>query len=338
MQYTQLHLNQLNFEKPDSWPRNNTRKGFGFGLLKAAEQDPAVVGLCADLTESLRMTDFAQRFPNRFFEMGVAEQNMMGVAAGLAMAGKVPFAASYAVFSPGLSWAQLRMSVCYSNLNVKVVGSHAGLNVGPDGATHQALEDIALTRVLPNLTVISPCDQDQAAAATLAAAKHPGAVYLRLARADSTQLTTPKTPFVIGQAQLFKPGSDLTIIATGQMVIKALEAAHHLTAHNISAEVINVHTIKPLDRDTLLESAAKTKGVVVVEEHQQAGGLGSAVAELLSQELPTPMQLVGVANRFGESGKPDELHLKYGLTVDHIMQAARKVLWHRKRGYYVHTL
>lgn len=314
------------------------RDGFGQGLLEAAARNSNVVGLCADLTESVRMHHFAKQFPERFIEVGVAEQNLVGVAAGTALAGKIPFAASYAVFSPGRSWDQTRVSVCYSNLNVKLVGGHAGITVGPDGASHQALEDIAITRVLPNMTVIVPCDQDQAYKATMAAAEHVGPLYLRLSRIKTVSLTTARTHFEIGKAQLFKEGKDVSIIATGIMVHTALQAAAELASHNISAEVINMHTIKPIDRDAILNSALKTKAVVTAEEHQVTGGLGGAVAEVLSSELPTPLQRVGVKNTFGESGQPNELLEKYGLTSSSIKKAVHEVLKMKKRGAYVNTL
>lgn len=314
------------------------RDGYGQGLVEAGENNPQVVALCADLTGSVRMQDFADQFPDRFFQVGVAEQNLVGVAAGLALTNKIPVAGSYAVFSPGRSWDQLRVSVCYSNVNVKILGGHAGITVGPDGATHQALEDIAITRVLPNLTVISPCDEDQAQKAMMAAIEYSGPVYLRSSRIKTTKLTTPETNFEIGKAQVFKAGSDVSLIATGIMVEVALNAAHELAKKDISAEVINLHTIKPLDRDTILASVAKTKAVVTAEEHQVAGGMGSAVAELLSEELPVPIKKVGVRNTFGESGQPPELLEKYGLTVEDITQAAHQALKMKQKGAYVHTL
>jgi len=302
------------------------RDGFGQGLLEAAAKNSQVVGLCADVTESVRMLPFAQQFPARFIEVGVAEQNLVGVAAGLALAGKIPFAASYAVFSPGRSWDQLRVSVCYSNLNVKIIGGHTGLNVGPDGATHQALEDIALTRVLPNLTIVVPCDAEEARKATLAMAEHTGPCYLRLGREKVQDLTTAETPFKLAQALTFRQGSDCTIIACGLMVQEALKAATELETEGLSIRVINLHTIKPLDTQTVLQAARETGAIVTAEEHQQAGGMGSAVAEVVSAEYPVPIKIVGVSDTFGESGTAPQLLEKYGLTATAIKEAVKVVL------------
>lgn len=297
-----------------------TRDGFGAGVVMAGEEDANVFVLCADLTESTRVQAFKDKFPGRFVETGVAEQNMAGIAAGLALEGKVPFMASYAVFSPGRNWDQIRVSICYSRANVKIVGAHAGLSVGPDGATHQALEDIAITRVLPNLTVISPCDSEEAKKATIAAAKHVGPVYLRLSREPTAIITSPKTPFEIGKAQMFVEGKDITLVATGPILSEALKAAMELeTNHNITCNVINVATLKPLDEATILDSAKKTGKVVTVEEHQVAGGLGGAVAELLSEKCPLPVMRIGVNDTFGESGHPLLLWEKYGLSAKHIV-------------------
>lgn len=307
--------------------RGSIRDGFGKALAELGAQNEQVVAVSADLTESTRLNYFREAFPKRFVQVGVAEQNLIGVAAGLALAGKIPFAASFAVFSPGRSWDQVRVSVCYSNLNVKIIGGHAGLTVGPDGATHQALEDIAITRVLPNMTVIVPCDENQTAAATRAIAKHEGPCYLRLSRAKPIKITTPETPFEIGKAQLIKEGTDITLVATGIMVEHALFAAQELQAkHNISAEVINMHTIKPLDTKTLLTTTKKTGKVITVEEHQKIGGLGSAVAEFLSQEFPVPMSIIGIEDTFGESGDADDLMTKYKLTVEEIVHQAKQKL------------
>lgn len=302
-------------------PRGSIRDGFGKALAELGTENEQVVAVSADLTESTRLNYFKEAFPKRFVQVGVAEQNLIGVAAGLAMVGKIPFAASFAVFNPGRSWDQIRVSVCYSNLNVKVVGGHAGITVGPDGATHQALEDIAITRVLPNMTVVIPCDENQAAAATKAVAKHVGPCYLRLSRATPVTITSPETPFEIGKAQLLKEGTDITLIATGIMVEHALVAAQELQKnHSISAEVINMHTIKPLDKQALLRTAKKTGKVITLEEHQQIGGLGSAVAEFLSQEYPVPIKIIGIDDTFGESGTSDELLSKYGLNNAQIMK------------------
>ncbi|BCX14246.1 MAG: transketolase [Candidatus Dojkabacteria bacterium] len=311
----------LNYTDPNL-AKLPTRDGFGQGLLEVAKQNSKIVGLCADLTESTRMHWFAENFRERFIQVGVAEQNLIGVAAGLALEGKIPFAASYAVFSPGRNWDQIRVSVCYSNLNVKIVGGHAGLTVGPDGATHQALEDIAITRVLPNLVVISPADSEQARQATIAIANYDGPCYLRLSREASPVFTTSKTTFEIGKAQVLKSGNDLTLIATGPMVFNALMVAENLKA-DYSVEVINVHTIKPIDIDTIVKSAQKTRKVVTVEEHQINGGLGGAVAEVLGEKYPTPMLRIGMNDCFGQSGKAQELLDFYGLSVYKILEKVK---------------
>ncbi|MDQ3009042.1 MAG: transketolase family protein [bacterium] len=300
------------------------RDGFGQGLSEAAEHSDLVIGLSADLTESVRMNVFQEKFPERFIQVGVAEQNMIGVAAGLSMLGKIPFAASYAVFSPGRTWDQIRVSVCYSNLNVKIIGGHTGLMVGPDGATHQALEDIAILRVLPNMTVVVPCDFEEARKATLALAKHIGPAYLRTSPRDTLVLTTQETSFTLGKANTLREGSDATIIACGVMVAEALLAADELARQSISVRVINMHTIKPLDEAVILKAAQETGAIITAEEHQVAGGLGSAVAEVLSEQLPTPMTRVGMHDSFGESGKPAELLQKYCLSKIEIMAAVRQ--------------
>lgn len=316
-------FNQESFGKLSTQtPRGSIRDGFGKALAELGAENEQVVAVSADLTESTRLNYFQEAFPKRFVQVGVAEQNLIGVAAGLALAGKIPFAASFAVFSPGRSWDQIRVSVCYSNLNVKIIGGHAGLTVGTDGATHQALEDIAITRVLPNMTVIVPCDENQTAAATRAIAEHNGPCYLRLSRATPITITTPETPFKIGTAQLLKEGSDVSIIACGVMVETALFAAQELAEkHNLSAEVINMHTIKPIDTKTLLATATKTGKVITLEEHQQAGGLGSAVAEYLGQNHPVPLKIIGVQDTFGESGEAEELMKKYRLDVEAVVKS-----------------
>lgn len=301
-----------------------TRAGFGEGLVEAG-QDPRVFALCADLTDSIKVSSFAKAYPDRFIEIGVAEQNMMGIAAGLALTGKIPFLASYAVFNPGRNWDQLRVSVCYSQANVKIVGAHAGLSVGPDGATHQALEDIAITRVLPGLTVVVPTDALEAKKAVLALVEHIGPAYIRFGRDKNPQLTTADTPFVIGKANLFREGKDITLLANGPMVYEALLAAEQLVAQGISAEVLAVPTVKPLDEASILASVRKTNAVVTAEEAQAVGGLGSAVAELLGEQYPVPMYRIGVRDSFGESGKPAELMEKFGLTAADIVKAARAV-------------
>lgn len=303
-----------------------TRKGFGRGLLKAGQIDDNVVAACADLTESTQMHLFAKEFPERFVEIGVAEQNLVTVGSGLAAQGKVPFVSSYAAFSPGRNWEQIRTTICLNNQPVNVVGSHAGISVGPDGATHQMLEDIALMRVLPNMVVIAPCDGLEAERATMALAKDGRPSYLRLAREASPIITTDKTPFEIGKAYVYSQGSDITIISTGTMTAQALLASEELFKQGIEAEIIHVPTIKPLDGETILKSVKKTKKVITVEEGQVAGGLGGAIAELLAENHPTPITRLGVHDRFGESGTPQELLEDFGLTAHHIKLAVHKVV------------
>lgn len=323
---TELHPKL--FTDPELVP---TRNGYGEGLVLAAEADGNVVALCADLTESTRTQPFAEKFPERFFEVGVAEQHMMGMAAGLALGGKIPYLASYAVFSPGRSWDQLRVSAAYSNLHVVVAGAHAGLSVGPDGATHQALEDIAMVRALPNVTVIVPCDAVETRKATLAALHLPGVVYLRFGREKTPVITTNDTPFTVGTIQVLQPGKDVSIIAAGSLLAEALVAAKQLKQRGISAEVVNCHTIKPLDRAGLAASLGKTGAAVTVEEHQIIGGLHGAIAELSVQECPVPIEAVGMFDRFGESGTPDELLAKYNMTAPAIVRAVMKVLKRKKK-------
>ncbi len=304
-----------------------TRDGYGTGLVQAGEGNPNVVALCADLTESTRSQAFADKFPERFFELGVAEQNMLGLACGLALGGKIPYLASYAVFSPGRNWDQLRVSAAYSNLHIVVAGAHAGVSVGPDGATHQALEDIAMLRAVPNVSIIVPCDAEEARKATLAAAHLDGVVYLRFGREKTPVITTDQTPFVVGKITTLVEGSDVSIIACGPLVAEALFAARELEAtHSISAEVINCHTIKPLDRSGLITSMQKTGCAVTVEEHQIIGGLHGAIAELTAQERPIPIEPVGMPNAFGESGEPRELLAKYGMTSEAIIHAAQRAV------------
>lgn len=300
----------------------NCRDGFGEALLELGGNNPNVVALTADLSESTRVEAFAKKFPERFIECGVAEQNMMGMAAGLALSGKIPFVSSYAVFSPGRNWDQFRVSVCYSNANVKVIGAHAGISVGADGATHQALEDLAITRVLPNLVVVSPGDYEETKKVVKAAAAWPGPVYIRFGREKTPVFTTVETPFEIGKANKLIEGKEVTIFATGSLVYKALEVAKELG----NCEVINVHTLKPLDTETVVASAKKTRAVVTVEEHQIIGGLFGAVAECLGQNYPVPIEVVGMPNSFGESGKPEELLEKYGMGTKDIRAAVQKVL------------
>lgn len=303
-----------------------TRDGFGEALLALGEQDERVVALTGDLAESTRVLPFAKKFPERFVECGVAEQNMMGVAAGLALAGKVPFAASYATFSPGRNWDQLRVSVCYSNANVKVVGAHTGVSVGPDGATHQALEDIALTRVLPNLTVIQPIDSVEAAKATTAIAQIDTPAYLRLTREKSPLVTTTESPFAIGKANILKEGKDVAIIGCGPVLYNGIRAALELEEEGLSVMVINCHTIKPIDSETIIWAAKLCRAVVTVEEHQVNGGLGSAVSEVLATNFPTPVEMIGMPDSFSQSGSPEQLFDKYGMSAASIKQAVQEVL------------
>lgn len=304
------------------------RDGFGEGILEAAREHEHVVALSADLTESNRLDAFREAFPDRFIEVGVAEQHLVGLAAGLAHVGKIPFAASFAVFSPGRSWDQVRVSVCYSKRNVKLYGGHAGITVGKDGATHQALEDIAIMRVLPGMTVLVPADATEMRKATLAAATFSGPVYLRGGRAKLPLVTREEDDFVIGQARIMRRGKDVTIVACGIMVGQALEAARLLSKSGVDAEVINMHTIKPVDEQRLIRSARKTRCVVTAEEHQVHGGLGSAVAEVLSRSEPVPIAFVAVRDTFGESGEPDALLQKYHLLPQDIVNAVMRV---RKR-------
>lgn len=305
------------------------RSGFGRGLLKAGQQNQQVVGICADLTDSTKMGDFAKAFPDRFIEAGIAEQNIVTVGSGLAAMGKVPFVSSYAAFSPGRNWEQIRTTICLNERAVKVVGSHAGISVGPDGATHQVLEDIALMRVLPNMVVIVPGDSVEAEKATLAMVEDPRPNYLRLAREASPVFTTDKTPFQIGKAYVYRPGDDITIIATGTMTYQALVAAEVLARDGVSAEVVHVPTIKPLDEETILRSVHKTRGVVTAEEGQIAGGLAGAIAELLAEHMPTPMRRIGMRDRFGESGEPAQLLEHFGLTHAHIAMAAHELIGYK---------
>ncbi|HEX5456664.1 MAG TPA: transketolase family protein [Candidatus Saccharimonadales bacterium] len=302
------------------------RKGFGRGLLEAGKRDENVVAACADLTDSTQMSLFAEAFPERFVEIGVAEQNLATVGSGLAAGGKMPFVSSYAAFSPGRNWEQIRTTICLNDRPVKIVGSHAGVSVGPDGATHQMLEDMALMRVLPNMVVIAPADSLEAEKATLAMAIDKRPNYIRLAREATPIITTEKTPFEIGRAYTYTEGSDLTVISTGTMTYHALAAAEQLFTEGIDLEVVHVPTVKPLDIVTILASVHKTKKVITVEEHQINGGLGGAIAELLGEEFPVPIKRLGIKDRFGQSGKPEELLEHYGLTAKHIMAHARKMV------------
>ena len=312
---------ELNLSNAEKSPAS-TRAGFGDGLIAAATENPKVVALAADLTKSTCLDKMAAQFPDRFWQVGVAEQNLATVASGLAASGLIPFAASYAAFSPGRNWEQIRTTICLNGRPVRIVGAHAGLGTGPDGATHQALEDIALMRVLPNMVVMAPIDYQQAFLATKLLADDPRPAYLRLSRPDSRQITSPQTPLAIGRSYVYKPGNDLTLLTTGVMVGPVLEAATELENDGLSAEVVVCPTIKPLDGETILASLQKTRLALTVEDHQIAGGFGGAVTELAAERLPTPIKRLGVLDQFGQSGTPDELYRHYGLDGSAIARAA----------------
>ncbi len=305
--------------------KKDTRSGFGAGLSELGKKNPNVVALCADLTGSLKMDAFQKEHPERFIQVGIAEANMIGIAAGLTIGGKIPFTGTFANFSTGRVYDQIRQSVAYSGKNVKICASHAGLTLGEDGATHQILEDIGLMKMLPGMAVINPCDFNQTKAATIAIADYKGPVYLRFGRPTVPNFTPADQNFVVGKAVMLHEGTDVSIFATGHMVWKAIEAAEQLAEKGISAEVINIHTIKPLDEEAILTSVAKTKCVVSAEEHQMNGGLGDSIAQLLSRNTPYPQEYVAVNDSFGESGTPDELMTKYGLDTVNIVEAAMKV-------------
>ena len=304
----------------------DTRSGFGAGLTELGKTNPNVVALCADLTGSLKMGDFKKNNPDRFFQVGIAEANMMGIAAGLTIGGKIPFTGTFANFSTGRVYDQIRQSIAYSGKNVKICASHAGLTLGEDGATHQILEDIGLMKMLPGMTVINPCDYNQTKAATMAIADYDGPVYLRFGRPKVANFTPEDQTFEIGKALMLQEGTDVTIVATGHLVWKALEAAEILAEKGIQAEVINIHTIKPLDGNAILKSVAKTGCVVSAEEHQMYGGLGESISGLLAQNDPHPQEFVAVNDSFGESGTPDQLMEKYGLSTANIVTAAQKAI------------
>ncbi|HNW68507.1 MAG TPA: transketolase C-terminal domain-containing protein [Bacteroidales bacterium] len=304
----------------------DTRSGFGAGLVEAARRNSNVFALCADVIGSLKMGDFIKEFPERFIQTGIAEANMVGISAGLALSGKIPFAGAFAGFISGRVYDQIRMTAAYSNLNVKIAASHAGITVGEDGATHQMMEDLGLMKMLPNMTVLNPCDYNQTKMATLAAADHVGPVYLRFGRPSVPNFTPVDQPFIIGKANMLKEGTDVSIFATGHLVFHAMEAAYHLFQQGIDAEVINIHTIKPLDESAVLQSVAKTKCVVTAEEHLMNGGMGDSICQLLARQLPAPIEMVAVNDIFGESGKPDELMTKFGLDTPHVVEAALKAV------------
>ncbi len=323
----ELHMMNNMFEAPPAGPNPApTRDGFGKGLIEAAEADSRVIALSADLTESTRVESFAKKFPERFIEVGVAEQNLATLASGMANYGKIPFITSYATFSPGRNNEQIRTTISLNNVPVKVCGMHAGISVGPDGATHQALEDMGLMRMQPHMVVISPCDAEEARKATVAAAKWNGPVYLRFGREKTPTMTSVGTPFEIGKANVVwrSDAPAVAIFATGPLLFNALLAARTLEEQGTPASVINVHTVKPLDKDTIVNEAKKARAVVTVEEHQIAGGLGSAIAELLSREFPVPMEFIGMHDSFGQSGEPKELIEHYRMAPSHIVEAAKK--------------
>ena len=304
----------------------DTRSGFGAGLTELGRKNQNVVALCADLTGSLKMNDFQDEYPERFFQIGIAEANMIGIAAGMTIGGKIPFTGTFANFSTSRVYDQIRQSVAYSGKNVKICASHAGITLGEDGATHQVLEDIGMMKMLPHMVVINPCDYNQTKAATIAIAEHQGPVYLRFGRPKVPNFTSENQQFEIGKALNLKQGSDVTIFATGHLVWESLEAAKALEKAGISAEIINIHTIKPLDNEAILESVKKTQCVVTAEEHMLNGGLGDSIAQLLSRKLPTPIEMIGVDDSFGESGTPRSLMKKYGLTAADIITASQKVI------------
>lgn len=307
-----------------------TRDGFGEGVVRAGKKDKNVVVLCADLTESTRALAFKKEFPDRFVQLGVSEQSLVVIAAGMALAGKVPWVASYCVFCPGRAWEQVRTNVALNETNVKIAGAHAGVSVGPDGATHQSIEDIAIMRVIPKMTVIAPCDMIETRKAVLAASKMEGPVFVRFAREKTPVFTTEETPFEIGKAITMWNGADVAIIACGPLVHNAILAAGELEKEGVSVRVINMHTVKPLDEATVLVAAKECGAVVTVEEHQIAGGLGGAVCEFLSENYPVPIERIGVRDRFGESGEPNELIEKLGMGIESIKNAVKKVVNRKK--------
>lgn len=306
--------------------KKDTRSGFGDGMTELGKTNPNVVALCADLTGSLKLGDFKKQFPERFVQAGIAEANMIGLAAGMTIGGKIPFATTFANFATGRVYDQIRQSVAYSGKNVKICASHAGVTLGEDGATHQILEDIGLMKMLPGMVVINPCDYNQTKAATIAIAEYDGPVYLRFGRPSWPIFTPADQKFEIGKAWQISEGTDVTIFATGHLVWKAIEAGKQLEEQGISVELINIHTIKPLDEEAVLNSVRKTGRVVTAEEHQMHGGLGDSIAQLLARELPTPIEYVAVNDTFGESGKPEELMTKYGIDTGNIVDAVKKVM------------
>ncbi|MGH2388740.1 MAG: transketolase family protein, partial [Chloroflexota bacterium] len=323
----------VDYRESNVLQRTPTRYGFGDGLVEAGRRDPNVVAVCADLTESTRMQAFSEAFPDRFIEIGVQEQLLAAMSAGLAMAGKVPFIASYAMFCPGRAWEQVRTNICLNDANVKIAGAHAGVSVGPDGATHQAIEDIAILRPIPNITIVVPCDAPQTKKATLAVAAVQGPAYVRFGRDASPVLTTDETPFELGKAQVFRDGHDVAIIACGILVYNALMAAERLAREDhIECLVLNNHTVKPMDERAVVEAARRCGAVVTVEEHEVLGGMGSRVAEILAARQPAPMEFIGVQNRFGQSGTPQELIEEYGMGIGSIYTAVKRVVSRKHEG------
>jgi transketolase len=322
----------VDYRTPSAVVQIPTRNGFGEGLVEAGKRDENVIAICADLAESTRMEAFSKAFPQRYVEIGVAEQLIVAMAAGLAATGKIPFIASYAMFNPGRSWEQVRTTMALNESNVKIAGAHAGVSVGPDGATHQAVEDIAIMRVIPHMIVVVPCDSVQTKAATLAVAATFGPTYLRFGRAESAVITTPQTPFELGRAQTFRDGNDVAIVACGILVYNALLAAAQLAERDgIECRVVNNHTIKPMDEAAIVAAGVDCGAVVTVEEHQVHGGMGSRVAEILAAKHPVPIEFIGVQDRFGQSGTPTELIREYGMSVEAIVDAVRRV-HQRKRS------
>ena len=324
-----MHL--VDYNDPAAVKQVPTRNGFGTGLIEAGVRDENVIAICADLSESVRMEAFKKRFPDRYIAIGVAEQLLVAMAAGLASTGKIPFIASYAMFNPGRSWEQVRTTMALNETNVKIAGAHAGVSVGPDGATHQAIEDIAIMRVIPKMIVVVPCDANQTHKATLAVAEKFGPTYLRFGRAESAVITTEDTPFELGKAQTFRDGGDVAIVACGILVYTALIAAEELAKDGIQCRVVNNHTIKPMDEPAIVSAAADCGAVVTVEEHQVAGGMGSRVAEILAAKHPVPIEFIGVHDRFGQSGSPQELIEEYGMGSSAIVAAVKRALA-RKRA------
>ncbi|AHM63130.1 transketolase [Flammeovirgaceae bacterium 311] len=312
--------------------KKDTRSGFGAGLLEVGRKNENVVALCADLVGSLKMADFIKEFPHRFFQIGIAEANMMGIAAGMTIGGKIPYTGTFANFSTGRVYDQIRQSIAYSDKNVKICASHAGLTLGEDGATHQILEDIGLMKMLPGMTVINPCDYNQTKAATIAIAEHHGPVYLRFGRPVMPIFTAPDQEFKIGKAWLVNEGADVSIFATGHLVWEAIKAGEQLAEMGIDAEIINIHTIKPLDVEAVLKSVRKTGCVVTAEEHNRLGGLGDSIAQVLVGQHPVPQEYVAVNDSFGESGTPEQLMKKYGLDDEHIIKAVKNVLERKKKS------